>query len=84
MSTHEIRKFGEKVRRLRTRRGLTLKQLAAELGMDTHSYLSELESGKKQPSALLVLRLSRLFGVSTDVLLRDEFNLDETLEPKCP
>lgn len=77
LSRRELTKFGEKVRALRTRRGLTLKRLAASLGMDTHSYLSELESGKKAPSALLALRLARLFEVSTDTLLLDEVELDE-------
>lgn len=76
LSTSELQNFGQKLHTLRTRRGLTLKSLAATLGMDTHSYLSELESGKKAPTALLVLRVARIFGVSTDTLMRDEIELE--------
>ncbi len=76
MSTPELTQFGEKLKLLRTVRGLTLKRLATALGMDAHGYLSELESGKKLPSAILVVKLARLFDVSTDVLLRDELDLD--------
>jgi transcriptional regulator with XRE-family HTH domain len=77
LSTSQLKKFGAKVRALRTGRGLTLKRLAAALDMGTHSYLSEVESGKKVPSVVLVLRLARYFGVSTDALLRDEVPLAE-------
>ncbi|MDO8683373.1 MAG: helix-turn-helix transcriptional regulator [Armatimonadota bacterium] len=61
---------------LRVQRGLTLKELAQSLGHTSHSYISELEAGKKAPTAELVLNVALLFGVSTDVLLRDEMNLD--------
>lgn len=68
-------RFGEKLRILRTRRNLTLTQLSEQLGYKAHGYLSEIESGKKSPTAALVLKVSRLFGVSADALLKDEFEL---------
>lgn len=68
----EITRFGEKLRRLRMQQGLTLKELAAVLGYKTHAYLSELESGRKLPTAGLVLRVARFFDVTTDELLKDE------------
>ena len=68
----EIKRFGEKVRHLRVQKGLTLKELADALGYKTHAYLSELESGKKLPTAGLVLRVARFFNVTTDELLKDE------------
>lgn len=71
-SQGELRKFGEKLRFLRTQSDLTLMQLADRIGLRTHSYLSELESGRKLPTAEMVLRISRLFDVSTDSLLKDE------------
>jgi transcriptional regulator with XRE-family HTH domain len=49
--------------------------LAKTLGMCTHSYLSELESGKKVPTASVIIRLARVFGVSTDTLMKDELEL---------
>ncbi len=72
-----MQRFGEKLRTLRTRRGMTLKELALQLGHSAHGYISELESGKKKPTAELVLNAARLFGVSTDQLLKDELDLDK-------
>ena len=71
-----MHRFGEKLRHLRMRQRLTLQELAAALGYSAHGYLSELESGKKQPSAGLVLNVARLFGVTTDQLLRDELEVE--------
>jgi transcriptional regulator with XRE-family HTH domain len=70
-----MKRFGEKLRGLRTAHGLTLQQLAADLGYATHGYISELESGKKVPTATLVLKVARRFAVSTDVLMKDEMDL---------
>lgn len=71
-----MQRFGEKLRILRTQRGMTLKELALELGLTAHGYISELESGKKKPTAELVLNVARLFDVSTDQLLKDELDLN--------
>ena len=70
-------RFGEKLRTLRNSNGLTLTQLAERLGYRAHGYLSEIESGKKLPAAGLVLKVSRLFDVSTDELLKDELEIPE-------
>lgn len=79
-----MKEFGTKLRVLRQKHGLTLKELATRLGYETHSYLSEIESAKKRPTADLVLKVSRLFEVSTDSLLKDEISIedieDETIE----
>ena len=70
-----MERFGEKLRALRTGRHFTLQQLAVELGYSTHGYISELESGRKVPTALFVLKVARLFDVTTDELLKDELDL---------
>jgi transcriptional regulator with XRE-family HTH domain len=72
---HSIQRFGEKLRALRTQRGLTLKQLAAALGHAAHGHISELECGKKMPTVDFVLSVAQLFGVTTDELLRDDLEL---------
>ena len=54
---------------------MTLQELARAIGRSAHGYISELEAGKKQPSIVLVLRLARLFDVTTDELLRDDLEL---------
>lgn len=71
-----MERFGEKLRALRIQDGLTLQQMAGELGYATHAYISELESGKKVPTAALVLKVARRFGVSTDALLMDEQEIE--------
>jgi transcriptional regulator with XRE-family HTH domain len=70
-----IGRFGEKLRTLRVRHDMTLQELANELGLTSHSYISELEAGKKIPTAEFVLNVARLFGVPTDELLKDELEL---------
>lgn len=73
-----MQRFGEKLHALRAAHELTLQQLAAELGYATHAYISELESGKKVPTAALVLNVARRFDVTTDVLMKDELQLPRT------
>ncbi len=70
-----IQRFGEKLRILRVRHDMTLKELASELGLTAHGYISELEAGKKMPTAEFVLNVARLFEVATDELLKDELEL---------
>jgi len=70
-----IQRFGEKLRLLRTQRGITLKELANALGHAAHGYISELESGKKTPTAEFVLGVALFFGVTTDELLKDDLEI---------
>ena len=77
ISNPDLLRFGEKLRTLRNQRGLTLTQLAAELGYKGHGHLSDIECGKKLPSIGLTLKVARLFDVSTDVLLKDELEIPD-------
>jgi transcriptional regulator with XRE-family HTH domain len=70
-----MQRFGEKLRMLRTRRGMTLRELAEALGYTNHGYLGLLETGKKKPTVEFVLKVARLFQVTTDQLLWDEIAL---------
>jgi transcriptional regulator with XRE-family HTH domain len=70
-----MQRFGEKLHILRISRRMTQKELASALGMTAHGYISEIESGKKKPTAEFVLAIARLFDVSTDELLKDELEL---------
>lgn len=70
-----IQRFGQKLHALRLHRHMTLKELAIALGYSTHAYISELEAGKKVPTVELVLKVARLFAVTTDELLKDELEL---------
>jgi transcriptional regulator with XRE-family HTH domain len=53
---------------------MSQQQLADELGF-SGVYEHYLETGKKKPNAELLLKLSRLFDVPVDVLLKDEEEL---------
>jgi transcriptional regulator with XRE-family HTH domain len=55
---------------------MTLKELAGVLGLTAHGYISELEAGKKIPTADFVLKVARLFDVTTDELLKDEIEIE--------
>ncbi len=78
MSSLEMQRFGEKLRMLRKQRHMTIRDLALTLGLSTHSHISELENGKKIPTTEFVLKIARLFNVTTDQLLKDELDLDKT------
>lgn len=71
-----VSRFGNKLRALRRRAGLSQQELAQRVGYQSHSYISEIEKGWKDPSVALVLATADLFEVTTDVLLRDNITLD--------
>ncbi len=70
-----ISRFGEKLRTLRIEHNFSLQQLAKLLGYSAHGYISELESGKKMPTAEFILKVARLFEVTTDQLMKDELDI---------
>lgn len=60
------RRLGAELRRLRTRCGLNLDQVAAEARCST-SKISRLETGKGSPKLLDVQRLMSIYGVTSDI-----------------
>ncbi len=71
-----MQRLGEKVRTLRKRQGMTIKALALTLGFPSHSYVSEIETGKKIPSTEMIIKLADLFQVTVDELVRDEREIE--------
>ena len=71
-----MQRFGEKLRSLRTHHGMTLKALAGSLGYKAHGHISEIEAGKKIPTAGFALAVADLFGVSVDTLLKDSLEIN--------
>lgn len=72
-------RFAEVLRALRLRHDLTQVQLATKLDI-SQSHLAHLEMPQRSydtPSLELVLLVARLFGVSTDFLLRSSWPIDE-------
>ncbi|WP_238652337.1 helix-turn-helix domain-containing protein [Paenibacillus piscarius] len=68
----ELLEFGKYLKKLRNERGLTLAQLA-EASKVSHSYLSQIENGKKKnfPSSEVLINLSGPLGVYYGELLRE-------------
>lgn len=60
--------FGEVLRVLRQKRGLSIKELAPEVDVD-YSYISKLENEKVLPSAGTVRRIARFFDYEEDELM---------------
>jgi transcriptional regulator with XRE-family HTH domain len=71
-----VQRFGEKLRVLRTRNNMTHAELAAALGYSSSNQISHLENGRRNPTAELIFKVSKLFTVSADVLLDDELELN--------
>lgn len=71
-----MERLGEKLRALRERRGLSIRQLASMLGVKAHSHIAKIEMGQNKPSVELLVKLAQFFDVSCDQLLNDDLELD--------
>lgn len=68
--------LGEKIVRLRKQRAWSQEELASQLGISRQS-VSKWESGASIPDLDKIISMSRLFGVSTDYLLKEEIEEPE-------
>ncbi len=68
----------DKIVELRKSNGWSQEDLAEKLNVSRQA-ISRWEGGTAQPDASNILQLSKLFGVTTDYLLNDEFSSDEDL-----
>lgn len=71
-----MERFGEKLRTLRQRHNLTVRELAVKLEVNSHSHIVQIESGKSKPSIDLLLKIMALFDVPCDRLIKDELELE--------
>lgn len=71
--------FADKFMDLRKKNGWTQEDLAAKMGVSRQS-VSKWESAQSIPDLEKILRLSQLFGVSTDYLLKDDMESPEFVE----
>ncbi len=70
--------FGEKLQQLRKKEGWTQEALAERITVSRQA-LSKWELGTAIPDTENVLQISKLFGVSIDYLLNDNYDSDEDL-----
>ena len=67
----ELKKFGEKVREQRIKKGLSQEELAELSGLH-RTYISSLELGKRNVSLINIHALAKALGISPDKLLKTE------------
>lgn len=60
--------FGNRLKQLRTEKGLTQKELASLIGTQ-HSIISFYENSDRFPTPEVIISISKIFHVSTDYLL---------------
>ena len=68
-------KLADKILNLRKKNGMSQEELAEKLNVSRQA-VSRWEVGTAQPDAPNVLQLSKLFGVTTDYLLNDDYESD--------
>jgi transcriptional regulator with XRE-family HTH domain len=70
--------LGEKILQLRKERGLSPEQLASQITVSRQA-ISKWELREAVPDVDNIVQLSKLFGVSTDYLLNDEYENDKDI-----
>ena len=71
-------KLADKIVDLRKSKGVSQEELAERLGVSRQA-VSRWENGSAMPDAANLLQLSKLFGVTADYLLNDDYQSDEDL-----
>ena len=69
---YDLKRSGERIRRLRVKSGSTQEEIAEVLNVD-RSFYSRIEAGKKGASIDLLIQLSTLFNVSLDYLILGKY-----------
>lgn len=69
MSSDSIKAFGLVIKALRHTQNLSQETLASEAGID-RTFLSQLETGRKQPSLLTIFRLATALQLEASELIK--------------
>ena len=76
------KRLAQKLLQIRQELGLSQNGLVAHLGLTGHlsqGKISEFETGRREPSLLILLKYARAAGVVMDVLVDDELDLAKHL-----
>lgn len=76
---HEQTTIGSRIRQLRMEAGMTQEELAEQLHLEGKTAISKYEGGTRGISAEMAVRLSEIFGVSTDYILKGQEDQDDYL-----
>jgi len=63
------KKLGENMKRIRLEKGMSQSDICQKLGVD-RSYISNVESGNKNPTLSTITKLAKALCVSVDELLK--------------
>jgi len=80
MQSKKLALIGEKIKKLRTYKGLTKQSLGKKLNVSTAT-ISMWENGQRKPDLNKLINLSNLFNVSIDWLINDD---EQTIDIKLP
>ena len=81
--------LGDKLKKLRERKGLNKKQMAQELGLQYMTYC-RYENDEREPNNEILIEIANYFDVTIDYLIGNSLKLDiypheyETAEIRCP
>jgi transcriptional regulator with XRE-family HTH domain len=79
------KRLGEKLLQVREVLGLSQNGLAREMGLADElsgTKISEFETGRREPSLLVLLQYARVAGITIDMLADDEVDLPRSLPAK--
>ena len=71
-------KLNEKIYQLRKQSAMSQDEVAEKINVSRQA-LSRWENGTAQPSADNIVEISKLFGVTTDFLLNNDYQNDEDI-----
>lgn len=70
------KKLAGKLRQVREHLGMSQGEIARALGVDNRASISGYERGEREPPLPVLLRYARLAGVSTDLLIDDDVDVE--------
>ena len=71
--------FGDLLKNLRKKKGVSIKKMAKELGLN-YTYISKLENSKVNPSSNVVERISDYFSYNSDELMLSAGKIPKDIE----
>ena len=87
MGTKHLRsvKLPEKLKQIREVLELSQNELISKMGLEGMIFqgnVSQYELGRREPPLPVLLQYARTIGISTDILIDDELDLPELLNPR--
>lgn len=71
--------IGEKIKKIREKRGLTQTELARRCGVP-HATIWNIENGKRNPGFKVLPKIAEVLNVSIDELLKEEEDFEELMK----